>query len=659
MMQNPLTPGLLLFSQAVLLLAAAQQNYSYNDLQIEAIQAHFQQAGIIPPLLPSLNPLAWINVSFPGVGSVSPGQVLSLDQVRQLPSIAVTFANESALAAFNNTNTTVILEDVGWPGFNFSLGQTRTWLVYNAVLTPGADGCSQCNSSDPAILNTAGGTTVTDYDPIAVFGNGSHRYALLLFRQNENFKPLITHISNPVDFTLASFLNDTHLTPSDLYAAFNFDLQNGTATASAAPTSSVITSTLPAHAASTLSPTYSTWLSSPSSGSFGSAQPTQSGGGSGGSSGSGTGGAVGVLEISRVLMGLPAGVVDLALYCTMLHPFAVVLIITIQLWLASAQDNYTYADLQIEAIQAHLKQAGIIPPLLSTIDPIAYLNVSFPDVGQISPGQQLTLDLLTYLIASAEVAQVPSINISFRNASALSWATEAKAMVIMDNVGFSGFNFTQFDGEVLSWNVYDAVVAGADGDFIFLISALRQLEGKTDGIKLLGCSPNCSSQDPWQLSFANAMTAVPWKPFQYRSVVLLLKQSPDFQYHTPPESSAYAFNLASFLDSNPVDVPYVTSPHFRGQKVYMRQAFYFDVVNGTSNVSSSPAPTSPVITSTLPAHAASTLYPTIPTYSYSGTSASASNGPTASSRSHLLPMTGLGKPLAFFGDPLKIPARDA
>lgn len=280
---------------------------------------------------------------------------------------------------------------------------------------------------------------------------------------------------------------------------------------------------------------------------------------------------------------------DLALYCTMLHPFAVVLIITIQLWLASAQDNYTYADLQIEAIQAHLKQAGIIPPLLSTIDPIAYLNVSFPDVGQISPGQQLTLD---------QVAQVPSINISFRNASALSWATEAKAMVIMDNVGFSGFNFTQFDGEVLSWNVYDAVVAGADG-----------------------CSPNCSSQDPWQLSFANAMTAVPWKPFQYRSVVLLLKQSPDFQYHTPPESSAYAFNLASFLDST-----------FQGpESIYA--AFYFDVVNGTSNVSSSPAPTSPVITSTLPAHAASTLYPTIPTYSYSGTSASASNGPTASSRS--------------------------
>ncbi|TFK55306.1 hypothetical protein OE88DRAFT_1654117 [Heliocybe sulcata] len=259
---------LVFLTLALISSAFAQDNATYGPYQLAATRAHLSQAGIIPPLLPNgtFEPLAYVNVSFPGVGQIGLGQTLSPDQVQQPPNITVTFlpsesGNDSV--DYRTLKTMVVLEDVGTAGFDFPLGQTRTWLVYDASLQ-GADGCSNCSYKDYFTLATDSGTTVTDFHPLALSGNGPNRYVLLLFGQTTEFRPPNTSISVPVDFTLQSFMNETVLSPQDVYAAFYFDLQNGTATASASPTSPVISSTLADHAASTLYPTFSTYAVSES-----------------------------------------------------------------------------------------------------------------------------------------------------------------------------------------------------------------------------------------------------------------------------------------------------------------------------------------------------------------------------------------------------------
>ena len=43
------------------------------------------------------------------------------------------------------------------------------------------------------------------------------------------------------------------------------------------------------------------------------------------------------------------------------------------------------------AIEAHFTNAELVPELLSTFDPSALLTVAFSGVGDISPGQNLTM----------------------------------------------------------------------------------------------------------------------------------------------------------------------------------------------------------------------------------------------------------------------------
>ena len=57
---------------------AAQSNNTALD--IEAIEAHFKNAGLVPDLLANFTPSAAMSVSFPGVGVIQPGQALSRDR---------------------------------------------------------------------------------------------------------------------------------------------------------------------------------------------------------------------------------------------------------------------------------------------------------------------------------------------------------------------------------------------------------------------------------------------------------------------------------------------------------------------------------------------------------------------------------------------------
>lgn len=71
--------------------------------------------------------------------------------------------------------------------------------------------------------------------------------------------------------------------------------------------------------------------------------------------------------------------------------------LTLALSLASvsfvaAQSNSTDGTLQIEAIEAHFTNAGLVPSLLATFDPTSILNLTYDSVGAISPGQLLSKD---------------------------------------------------------------------------------------------------------------------------------------------------------------------------------------------------------------------------------------------------------------------------
>lgn len=49
-------------------------------LQIAAIEAHFSNAGLVPNLLSSFSPEAYLTVNFNGVGDVAPGTALTQDR---------------------------------------------------------------------------------------------------------------------------------------------------------------------------------------------------------------------------------------------------------------------------------------------------------------------------------------------------------------------------------------------------------------------------------------------------------------------------------------------------------------------------------------------------------------------------------------------------
>ena len=73
---------LLSTSFALYFLGSLVKAQSTNDtsLDIAAIEAHFKGADIVPDLLSSFSPFCVMNVTFPGVGAITPGQNLTQDR---------------------------------------------------------------------------------------------------------------------------------------------------------------------------------------------------------------------------------------------------------------------------------------------------------------------------------------------------------------------------------------------------------------------------------------------------------------------------------------------------------------------------------------------------------------------------------------------------
>jgi hypothetical protein len=220
------------FVSAALLLSVRGQ-VSNPALEIEGIEAHFKNAGLVPSLLASFNPTAVLSVNYGGVGAISDGQKLTKDQVGPTPVLTLTPANSTV--KFEG-NYTLAMVDAGPVGSDQSAGQTRHWLVNG--LTIGSDG-KISNSSAIAITNYAG--------PAPPSGSGPHRYCFLLYAQPAAFAPP-QDLSQP-NVGVSVFNVNDYAKNSGLGAiiAGNYiTVEEGTATASLSPTSAVVSSTLPA-----------------------------------------------------------------------------------------------------------------------------------------------------------------------------------------------------------------------------------------------------------------------------------------------------------------------------------------------------------------------------------------------------------------------------
>ncbi|KAH8108484.1 phosphatidylethanolamine-binding protein [Phellopilus nigrolimitatus] len=202
-------------------------------LQIEAIEAHFTNAGIVPDLLATFAPTAAMSVSFDGVGVIQPGQPLSQSQVSPTPSVTVASTNSSL-----GSNFTLAMVDAGPVGSDQSKGQTRHWLV---------NGVSLSGSNGNETVSNASATAITEYaGPAPPSGSGAHRYVILLYTQPSSFTPPDGLSSPNVGvsvFSLSDYVKSTGL--EGPVAGMYFTVEVGTASSSPSATSAVETSTLP------------------------------------------------------------------------------------------------------------------------------------------------------------------------------------------------------------------------------------------------------------------------------------------------------------------------------------------------------------------------------------------------------------------------------
>jgi len=210
------------------------QSANNTALGIVAIEAHFTNAQLVPQLLSTFTPSALLNITFSGVGAISPGQNLSREQVAAAPEITVVPANSSVSLA---GNFTLVMADADVVGTNESVGQTRHWLVNGVTLKNGTSGAN---------VSTAGGVAVTDYaGPAPPEGSGPHRYVILLLPQPSGFSPP-SNLSGPnvpvSVFHLTDYISSSKL--GEPIAAMYFDVQQGAANGSIPTTSPVVSSTL-------------------------------------------------------------------------------------------------------------------------------------------------------------------------------------------------------------------------------------------------------------------------------------------------------------------------------------------------------------------------------------------------------------------------------
>ncbi|PVG02701.1 PEBP-like protein [Serendipita vermifera] len=220
-----LTTSLVAVLSSVLLVNA--QN---AQLEVQSIDAQFDNSYLVPDLLASFDPTAYLTVNYGG-NSVAAGTLLGLDAVQAAPTITVTPANSSVQLG---DTFTLAMVDPGAVGVVSATGPTRHWLV-NGV-TIGSNGAL-----------TIPETAITPYGaPYPPENDPPHRYAIILWQQPASFTPPadLSEPNQPItQFDLNAYVSSSGLGP--VVAGWYYTCTRGTATA-ATTTSAVDTATLPA-----------------------------------------------------------------------------------------------------------------------------------------------------------------------------------------------------------------------------------------------------------------------------------------------------------------------------------------------------------------------------------------------------------------------------
>jgi hypothetical protein len=229
-----------------------------TELQLQGVEAHFKNAQLVPVPIPAFEPTAILAANFQGLGTITPGQLVSKNEVTNAPNLTLTPVNSTV--TFDG-NYTVAMIDPGAVGSDQSSGQNRHWLVNGAKVTDNK-------------LTFEGATTITEYaGPAPPAGSGPHRYTIVVYAQGNNFAAP-QNLSSPVPgvepFDFPGYVKSTNLGP--LVAGIYYTVEEGTATVSIPATSSVVSSTLPAARPS----------SSGTSGTSSGSNPTSTSGNSGG-----------------------------------------------------------------------------------------------------------------------------------------------------------------------------------------------------------------------------------------------------------------------------------------------------------------------------------------------------------------------------------------
>jgi len=216
---------------------------------------------LLTSLLTSFSPTAVLDVNFKGVGSVSPGQNLTIAQVKTEPVLTVTPANSSVTLG---NLFTLAMVDADIVGTDDTKPITRHWLVNGVTLD---------NSTSPDNVTFTSAKTITNYaGPFPAAGSGSHRYVILLYTQPSTFTaPANLSSTTPVGvFDFPNYVKSTGL--EGPVAGMYIQVENGVATSTVSSTAAVVSSTLgPAAAASG-------GASGSGSGSAGSSSPSPTGG---------------------------------------------------------------------------------------------------------------------------------------------------------------------------------------------------------------------------------------------------------------------------------------------------------------------------------------------------------------------------------------------
>ncbi|KAG8812275.1 hypothetical protein FRC17_002106 [Serendipita sp. 399] len=241
------------------------------QLEVESIDAQFDNSYLVPDLLANFDPVAYLTVSYGGK-AISAGTLLPVADTQAAPAITITAANSTVTLP---ANLTLALVDPGAIGKLSTPGPTRHWLV-NGV-TVGANGALVIPE-----------TSITAYGaPYPDEADAPHRYALLLWDQPASFAPQGDLAAGPqpiTQFNLNDYVTSSGLGP--VVAGWYFTCTRGNAVAPT-ETSAVDTATLPAY------------LSAHASSSGSQTRSSSTAGTTGTSGGSGSNGALGSLSLPR------------------------------------------------------------------------------------------------------------------------------------------------------------------------------------------------------------------------------------------------------------------------------------------------------------------------------------------------------------------------